>query len=78
MLSQDAFRELEKQDLKMTGNLLRMLSDELIELCRNADRILFTRFSGVSDEPAYDKDSGLKAWAIRVYKKLHSDAGGRI
>lgn len=75
VLSHQAFRELEKQDLKMTGNLLRMLSDELIELCRNADRILFNRSSGISDEHTQDNHSGLKAWAAKVYRKLHGEQG---
>lgn len=78
LLSHDAFRELEKQNLKMTGNLLRMLSDELIELCRNADRILFNRSSGVSDEHVQENDSGLKAWAARVYRKLHGNSEERL
>lgn len=41
VLSYKDFRQLEKDHLQMTGNILRMLSDKLTELCRNADRMLF-------------------------------------
>ena len=73
ILSHDAFRELEKHDLKMTGNLLRMLSDELIDLCRNADKMLFNRSSGVNGEVAQGDPSDLKIWAAGVYRKLHGE-----
>jgi CRP-like cAMP-binding protein len=72
-LSHKAFRELEGQHLIMTGNLLRMISDELIELCRSADRIMFDRFTDIKTaaEPAAKRHSDLKEWAARIYRKLH-------
>ena len=73
VLSHNAFRELEKLDLQMTGNLLRMLSDELIELCRNADRILFNRSSGINNDTTQNNQPDIKKWAAKVYKKLHGE-----
>ena len=77
VLSQAAFRALEQQDLKMTGNLLRMLSDELIELCSNADRILFNRSSGIVEEEEQASPSGLKTWAAKVYRSLQTQRSER-
>jgi CRP-like cAMP-binding protein len=71
-LSYDAFRELEQQHLTMTGNLLRMISNEMIELCRSADKILFERFSDMkAGSEAGRPHSELKEWAAKVYRKLH-------
>lgn len=70
-LSHDAFRQLEKEHLQMTGNILRMLSDDLIELCRNADRMLFNRSAGIADETEYHKRASLMEWAAHVYKHIH-------
>jgi CRP-like cAMP-binding protein len=71
VLSNESFRQLEGEHLNMTGNILRMLSNELIEICRNADRMLFNRSAGIADESEHHKQSGLRDWATNVYKKLH-------
>lgn len=70
-LSCETFRQLETEHLQMTGNILRMLSDELVELCRNADRMLFKRSAGIEDESQHQKHTSLMEWATHVYKNLH-------
>jgi len=66
VLSHEAFRGLEKDYLQMTGNMLRMLSDDLIGMCRNTDKILFerSRSTGGGD---------LREWATDTYKALHGE-----
>lgn len=71
ILSSDHFRQLEKEHIQMTGNILRMLSDELVELCRNADRMLFNRSAGINDESEHHKHDSLMKWAEHVYTKFH-------
>jgi CRP-like cAMP-binding protein len=71
VLSDKAFRQLEQGHLKMTGNILRMLSNKLIELCRSADRLLFNRSAGIPDESEHHKHASLMEWASHIYKKLH-------
>jgi CRP-like cAMP-binding protein len=71
VLSDSAFRQLEDGHMKMTGNILRMLSNKLIELCRSADRMLFNRSAGIPDESEHHKHASLMEWASHVYKKLH-------
>lgn len=72
-LSREAFRQLEREHLTMTGNLLRMMSDELIELCRSADKILFDRYTDMKSGPeaAARHHADIKEWAARIYRKLH-------
>jgi CRP-like cAMP-binding protein len=48
-LTHDTFHKLDKQYPEMTGNILRMLSLMLVERCRAADKVLFSR---------YDKNDG--------------------
>lgn len=76
-LSYQAFRDLEQQHLVMTGNLLRMISNEMIELCRSADRVLFERFSDMKagGGAAAKHHPDLKEWAVKVYRKLHGQEG---
>jgi CRP-like cAMP-binding protein len=71
VLSEKAFRQLEQGHLKMTGNILRMLSNQIIELCRSADRLLFNRCTGIPDESEHHKHASLMEWASHIYKKLH-------
>ena len=68
ILSHDAFRGLEKDYLQMTGNILRILCDDLIGLCRNTDRVLFERETSTGK-------SGLREWAASTYKELHGEQG---
>lgn len=65
-LTQAAFRQLENGHLKLTGNILRIVSDELIGLCRKADRLLFECGTGGGGEHA-----NLMEWAADTYKTLH-------
>jgi len=66
VLSHDAFRGLEKDYLQMTGNMLRMLSDDLIGLCRKADKVLFERGTSAGG-------GDLRTWALDTYKSLHGE-----
>ena len=70
-LSNRAFRQLENDHLQMTGNILRMLSNELVEHCRNADRMLFNRSAGINDESEHEKRTSHMDWATYVLRKLH-------
>ena len=78
VLSHKAFRELEEKYLSMTGNLLRMLSDELIEMCRHADRMLFNRSAGHADDvPEQNKGSSIRKWAVSTLRSLYGRKEGK-
>jgi len=55
-----------------------MLSDELIELCRNADRMLFNRSAGLADdEPDWNKGSSMREWAVSTLRGLFGEQEGK-
>jgi len=66
VLSHEAFRGLEKDYLQMTGNMLRMLSDDLIGMCRSTNKILFERSKSAGG-------GDLRQWATDTYKSLHGE-----
>ena len=73
VLTHDAFRELDKRHPQMTGNILRMLSSTMIQRCRVADKLLFSKYAYI--EELDDKDSskhrGLVDWGRGLLQKLH-------
>ncbi len=73
ILSYDTFHTLDKPHPNMTGNILRMLSSILVERCRLADRLLFSKYSyieGVRDNDSRKKYS-LIDWGRELLQKLH-------
>ena len=73
VLTHDAFRKLETPHPVMTGNILRMLSSTLVERCRIADKLLFSKYSYI--EGVNENDSSehprLIDWGRDLLQKLH-------
>ena len=73
VLTHDAFRKLDRPHPQMTGNILRMLSSTLIERCRVADKLLFSKYAFI--EGFEDSDSGKRPglidWGRDLLQKLH-------
>jgi len=67
------FRNLDKAHPVMTGNIMRMLSELLIERCRVADQLLFSKYShveGISGGTS-SKYPNLTEWGLNILQKLH-------
>ena len=73
VLTHDAFHELDKKHPQMTGNILRMLSSTMIERCRVADKLLFSKYAFIeeSTEVRPTKRHGLRDWGRGLLQKLH-------
>jgi|GEM_PF-1850026 len=73
VLTHDAFRKLERPHPQMTGNILRMLSSTMIERCRVADRLLFSKYAYIEGDKDNDsgKHPGLIDWGRDMLQKLH-------
>ena len=73
VLTHADFRDLDKAHPIMTGNIMRMLSELLIERCRVADQLLFSKYShveGISGETS-GKYTNLTEWGCDILQKLH-------
>lgn len=73
VLTHDAFRKLDKQHPLMTGNILRMMSSIMVERCRIADKLLFSKYAyieGISSG-APMQHPGLLQWSLDILQKLH-------
>lgn len=72
VLTHDAFIKLDQAHPVMTGNILRMLSSILIDRCRIADKLLFSKQTNV-DDIAGDKSkhSNVVEWGRDILQKLH-------
>jgi CRP-like cAMP-binding protein len=75
-LSHEAFLKLDKQHPEMTGNILRMLSDTLVERCRVADRLLFSKYEYIeSPEKKAPDHPNLFKWGLGILQQLHGHKG---
>jgi hypothetical protein len=73
VLTHADFRNLDKIHPVMTGNIVRMLSELLIDRCRVADQLLFSKYShveGLSGD-ASSKFPNLTDWGLDILQKLH-------
>lgn len=73
VLTHDAFRKLDRLHPQMTGNILRMLSSTMIERCRVADKLLFSKYAyieGIKDNDPR-KHHGIIDWGRDLLQKLH-------
>jgi hypothetical protein len=73
VLTHADFRNLDKAHPVMTGNIMRMLSELLIERCRVADQLLFSKYSHVDSLSggASGKYPNLTEWGLDILQKLH-------
>ena len=73
VLTHADFRNLDKAHPVMTGNILRMLSELLIERCRVADQLLFSKYSHVEGMSGgtSGKYPNLTEWGLDILQKLH-------
>jgi CRP/FNR family cyclic AMP-dependent transcriptional regulator len=73
VLKHTDFRNLDKAHPVMTGNIMRMLSELLIERCRVADQLLFSKYSHVDSLSggASGKYLNLTEWGLDILQKLH-------
>jgi CRP-like cAMP-binding protein len=73
VLTHADFRNLDRAHPVMTGNILRMLSELLIERCRAADQLLFSKYSHVAgiSGGAASKFPNLTDWGHDILQKLH-------
>ncbi len=76
-LSHDTLRKLDKVHPKMTGNILRMLSTILIDRCRVADKLLFSKYAPIEsiDKTKSRQHPGLVEWGRDILQKLHGHKG---
>lgn len=73
VLTHTDFRNLDKAHPIMTGNIMRMMSELLIERCRVADQLLFSKYShveGLSGSTS-GKYPNLTEWGLDILQKLH-------
>ena len=73
VLTHADFRNLDKAHPIMTGNIMRMMSELLIERCRVADQLLFSKYShveGISGGES-SKYPNLTEWGLDILQKLH-------
>ena len=73
VLTHADFRNLDKAHPVMTGNIMRMLSELLIERCRVADQLLFSKYSHVEGMSGgtSGKYPNLTEWGLDILQKLH-------
>ncbi|MEA1888297.1 MAG: cyclic nucleotide-binding domain-containing protein [Pseudomonadota bacterium] len=73
VLTHDAFLKLDKPHPQMTGNILRMLSETMVERCRLADKLLFSKYSYIegAKENNDRKHPGLIEWGRNLLQKMH-------
>lgn len=73
VLTHADFRNLDKAHPVMTGNIMRMLSELLIDRCRVADQLLFSKYSHVEgiSSGASSKFTNLTEWGLDILQKLH-------
>ncbi len=72
-LSHDALRKLDKTHPEMTGNILRMLSIIMIDRCRFADKLLFSKYApvgGIENDKSGQR-TGLIEKGRDILQKLH-------
>jgi len=69
VLTHADFRNLDKAHPVMTGNILRMLCELVIERCRVADQLLFSKYSHVDGTSS--KFPNLTEWGLDILQKLH-------
>jgi signal-transduction protein with cAMP-binding, CBS, and nucleotidyltransferase domain len=69
VLTHADFRDLDKAHPVMTGNILRMLCELVIERCRVADQLLFSKYSHVNGTS--NKFPNLTEWGLDILQKLH-------
>lgn len=80
VLSHDAFRRLDKPHPVMTGNILRMMCSIMVDRCRVADKLLFSKYSYIEGFTKNDSshDAGLIEWGRNILQKLHGHGGTQI
>ncbi len=76
-LSHDALRKLDIAHPEMTGNILRMLSTIMIDRCRVADNLLFSKFAPIEgiDNDKSKQRPGMLEWGRDILQKLHGHKG---
>lgn len=76
-LSNDSLRKLDKAHPEMTGNILRMLSTIMIDRCRGADKLLFSKYAPIEGivKDKSSQRSGLIEWGREILQKLHGHRG---
>ena len=77
VLSHNAFHRLEKPHPVMTGNILRMMCSIMVDRCRVADKLLFSKYTHIegSKESKPKSQPGLVEWGRDILQKLHGHAG---
>jgi len=77
VLSHDAFQRLEKPHPVMTGNILRMMCSIMVDRCRIADKLLFSKYTyaeGIKDSKS-TQHAGIIEWGRDILQKLHGHTG---
>ena len=80
VLSHNAFRKLDKPYPVMTGNILRMMCSIMVDRCRVADKLLFSKyayFEGGTDSES-SQHPRLLEWGRDLLQKLHGHAGSQL
>ena len=77
VLNHTAFRKLDKTHPDMTGNILRMLSNILVERCRVADNLLFSKYEYINaaKSDASAEHPNLFKWGLGILQQLHGHKG---
>lgn len=76
-LPHDALRKLDASHPEMTGNILRMLSILMIDRCRAADKLLFSKYAHFEgkENGKSRQQSGVLEWGRDILQKLHGHKG---
>ena len=79
ILSHDDFRKLDKPHPVMTGNILRMMCSIMVDRCRFADKLLFSKYSYIDgiDNSESGQHLSLTEWGRGILQKLHGHKGER-
>lgn len=80
VLSHNVFRKLDKPHPVMTGNILRMMCSIMVDRCRVADKLLFSKYAyieGVTDSE-FSRHPRLLEWGRDILQKLHGHAGSQL
>ena len=80
VLSHSAFRKLDKPHPVMTGNILRMMCSIMVDRCRVADKLLFSKYAyieGITNSVS-SQHPRLLEWGRDILQKLHGHAGPQL
>ena len=73
VLSRDAFFDLDIKHPVITGNLLHVFSDLMLQRIQTGEAILYNKFAPEGLEQASQEGMHPVEWASRIYQRLHGN-----